>query len=1066
MDLKPLPRLTEGREFPKAQRRASFSAVKALRLRSLSISSQISSASEGDLPSPVTSRRRTLTKNRTFETLKEDLIRRPSGSSTGDNTERASISTRPTSPSGTGSRANSVYGDSSTVVKSGPLQPENSILKSRKEFLVLTPLALIKFKSRSAAIGRFPQITASNTTISALSPADSTASLKDCAVVGDLYVPLEKIVTAFNDEGTRPSFGIEVWWNDEKKSTFACLQLDFSLPDDRDEWLKQIRHTIKSRTKSIPEEPTPSDVEKELKQVLEAQQKEAQIEIYPVIPRRPYMKTRQNTNEIKKGWRDNSSFYVAFAKNICVLAQFTRTSTSQKFNSSLVQFGLVTLSKVNIILNDERFDLVFRLPLEKSRKLELSSRHHRSISTKLYKADTYLKPAWPLWTRREVFCIDGEAPQMPLPNGEDYGGFRTTLEAFIQGYNCAPVEWVVQWKSVRYAPQFCLLKPKDQSKYTALQLLAVFRALRFNDFFKSLSFRGIDFASLSGALDNSSRLESTVWLSRTGKRSLTRPEFELVENSSVLFQEIVALLLGSESIRHMDLSDVLSREPTIPLSNSSQPALSPSNQGCEVVPPILLLWKSLQTRCNSISLDGNCLGVSDIAGLSRVLQNRPDFLRTFSISRCRLDENALALLWEGLHEQRATIESLDLSHNSCRIEAARVSETLHDANKLRHLNLAGAIKGNLEGALFRPWSSASSLEPWHLEELNLSGWKANFDTLCGIMKFLELDESRGLRRLTLKNCGLSGEMATGILCRLGAGRDLHLSLSENPLEVGSTDWIDLIHGNEAPRMLHLDMIQFQHESNFNRLLKALAQNKTMEFLSMVGTGPPNRASSKTSELLSEFFESNDTLRFLDLSGYSGKLEDGHMGWGLTGAMGGLRQNSTLRQFRVRNHDIGAAEDLSELCRVLASNKGLTMFDCQHNNFNHHQFAKIVHALSFNHQMISFPLSDADREYAVQKEKRSFVQNQGQPDNKSFQVKMSKSSENRLDGLLKWVDEYWQSEAKKALDIVQRNRVDPTNNILELEGEYLDAWKDETLPSWLLTSSRNRDKGKETSRSSQ
>lgn len=360
MDLKPLPRLTEGREFPKAQRRASFSAVKALRLRSLSISSQISSASEGDLPSPVTSRRRTLTKNRTFETLKEDLIRRPSGSSTGDNTERASISTRPTSPSGTGSRANSVYGDSSTVVKSGPLQPENSILKSRKEFLVLTPLALIKFKSRSAAIGRFPQITASNTTISALSPADSTASLKDCAVVGDLYVPLEKIVTAFNDEGTRPSFGIEVWWNDEKKSTFACLQLDFSLPDDRDEWLKQIRHTIKSRTKSIPEEPTPSDVEKELKQVLEAQQKEAQIEIYPVIPRRPYMKTRQNTNEIKKGWRDNSSFYVAFAKNICVLAQFTRTSTSQKFNSSLVQFGLVTLSKVNIILNDERFDLVFR----------------------------------------------------------------------------------------------------------------------------------------------------------------------------------------------------------------------------------------------------------------------------------------------------------------------------------------------------------------------------------------------------------------------------------------------------------------------------------------------------------------------------------------------------------------------------------------------------------------------------------------------------------------------------------------------------------------------------------
>lgn len=171
-----------------------------------------------------------------------------------------------------------------------------------------------------------------------------------------------------------------------------------------------------------------------------------------------------------------------------------------------------------------------RLPLEKSKKLELSSRHHRNISTKLYKLDTYLKPAWPLWTRREVFCIDGEAPQMPLPNGQDYGGFRTTLEAFIEGYDCASVEWIVQWKNVRHPPQFCLLEPKGQSKYTAHQLLAVFRALRFNDFFKSLSFCNIDFSGLSGAFDNASRLESTVWLSRTG--SSTKVAYNRCRTSS------------------------------------------------------------------------------------------------------------------------------------------------------------------------------------------------------------------------------------------------------------------------------------------------------------------------------------------------------------------------------------------------------------------------------------------------------------------------------------------------------------------------------------------------------
>ncbi|OTA66476.1 RNI-like protein [Hypoxylon sp. EC38] len=1066
MDLKPIvPQLiAEGSEPQKSQRRASFSAMKAFKLRSLSMSSQISSSSETDLPSPIMGRRRTrtLTKNRTFDTLKEDLMRKPSKSSTEDNTERGSTSTRPTSPSGTGSRCASISSDSLTVIKSGHLQPEASILRPKKQFLVLTPIALIKFKNRSTAVERFPQISMLGGSVDTLSPVDSTSSLKDIGTSEKLHVPLERIVSVFNNEGTRPSFGIEVWWNEMKGTAFTCLQLDFSLPEDRDEWLKQIRHAIKIRAKSVLEDPTPPNIELELKHILETQYGHAQVaqmETYPVIPRRPCMKPKENSGEIKKGWRDNLSFYIAITRDFCVLAQFTKSSTGQKVKPSMVQFGLVTLSKVNVILNDERFDLVFRLPFDNPRKLELASRHHRNISSKLYKADMYLKPAWPLWTRREVFFIDGEAPQMPLPNGEDYGGFRTTLQAFSEGYCSPPVNWTVKWKNVRHAPQFCLLASKEQSKYTKYQLLAVFRALRFNDYFKSLSFYDIDFSSLSGAVDNTTRLESTVWISRTGKRSLTRAEFELVENSSVLFQEIVALLLGSESIRHIDLTNVLSRVPTTLLENGHS-TLSSTSRVCEVVPPVVLLWKSLQTRCNSINLNGNPLGVPDIAGLSRVLQNRPEFLRTFSVSRCHLDEDALVLLWEGLHDQRSSIEVLDVSRNTGRIEAAKASETLNDASKLRCLNLAYAIKGNLDGPLFRPWSTTSSYEPWHLEELDLSGWKINFDTLCGIMKFVELDQSHNLRRLVLINCGLSGDMATGILCRLGAGRDMHLLLSENPLELVSTDWIDLIHGNEAPKMLHLDMVLFQHESNFNRLLKALTDNKTIEFLSMVGTGPPDRASSKTSELLSRFFELNDTLRFLDFSGYDGKLEDSHLGWGLTGALGGLKHNNTLRQLRIRNHDIGAAEDLSELCRVLASNKGLAMFDCQQNSLNHHQFAKLVHALNFNHQIISFPLSDLDRQCAIQKEERLFRQHQEQPA-KTFQAKMLKSAEGRLEGLLKWVDDFWESEAKKVRDILERNRNNLANYEIEFEREYLEAWEDESLPSWLVPKSKTSDKGKET-----
>jgi len=328
------------------------------------------------------------------------------------------------------------------------------------------------------------------------------------------------------------------------------------------------------------------------------------------------------------------------------------------------------------------------------------------------------------------------------------------------------------------------------------------------------------------------------------------------------------------------------------------------------------------------------------------------------------------------------------------------------------------------------------------------------------MKWLELDESRGLRRLSLNSCGLTGELATGIFCRVGSSRDIHLSLNGNPLEHDSTDWIDLIHGNEAPTKLSLDMIQFQHESNFNRLLTALSHNKTIQYLSMAGTGPPDRATSRTSDIISRFFKMNNTLKFLDLSGYSGKLEDGQLGWGLSGALSGLKDNTALRQLRLRNHDIGAAEDLTELCRILAANKGLVMFDIRNNNFDHHQFGKIVQALSYNHQLISFPISEADREYAINKERRIFLKGQKQPVIKVQDKLTKKSVESRLDGLLAWLARYWDSEVKKVSEILLRNRFTLSDQNLEFEEEYLEAWDDDDLPSWLVPkSSPQQDKGK-------
>jgi hypothetical protein len=103
-----------------------------------------------------------------------------------------------------------------------------------------------------------------------------------------------------------------------------------------------------------------------------------------------------------------------------------------------------------------------------------------------------------------------------------------------------------------------------------------------------------------------------------GKRSLTRSEVDVVEPSSVLFQELVALLLGSEAIKYVDLTNVLRKVPTIQPPQTEETMPSSASIGvCEIMPPLVLLWKSMQTRCNSVTLSGNAIGEIDAVELCK-----------------------------------------------------------------------------------------------------------------------------------------------------------------------------------------------------------------------------------------------------------------------------------------------------------------------------------------------------------------------------------------------------------------------------------------------------------------
>ena len=89
-----------------------------------------------------------------------------------------------------------------------------------------------------------------------------------------------------------------------------------------------------------------------------------------------------------------------------------------------------------------------------------------------------------------------------------------SLQAYCVAFNVPVPSWTIEWNTASQ-PAFRLLPP-DGPEYSPLQLLAVFRALRYNSFFKAISFRDVDLSSLAGKKDYSQYGDCVVYTSLSG----------------------------------------------------------------------------------------------------------------------------------------------------------------------------------------------------------------------------------------------------------------------------------------------------------------------------------------------------------------------------------------------------------------------------------------------------------------------------------------------------------------------------------------------------------------------
>lgn len=219
------------------------------------------------------------------------------------------------------------------------------------------------------------------------------------------------------------------------------------------------------------------------------------------------------------------------------------------------------------------------------------------------------------------------------------------------------------------------------------------------------------------------------------------------------------------------------------------------------------------------------------------------------------------------------------------------------------------------------------------------------------------------RKLSLNNCGINGREAARLIRALGSHTNAHLYINGNPLEDGIDDFCRAISQTPGPAGLHMDMLEFRHETNFVAVMKALAVNSNISVLSMAGTAPIPSADgpcgSEVCDALDEFFQRNKSVKYLDLSGYSGKLDEGQLGRGFARSLRGLVSNNTLTHLRIRNQNLH--DDVGTLGSVIRQNSTLRIIDCQDNSWNLTSIQFLVKSLKLNKTIVQFPFPQKEYE---------------------------------------------------------------------------------------------------------
>lgn len=854
-----------------------------------------------------------------------------------------------------------------TVLHHGEVQAAAAnVFRKKSQYVVLTESHLIRFRTQARAAEMFPVLPAGGMTRTTSRMSVGSFSEAQLAAYNDISsgIPLEHVVAVYKLDDGRPFFAVEVAYLDEKGQISSATQMHFGEPREAEQWTMLIRDAASSARAEADKKLSRATLD-HIVRVLERDRDydPEQFHAFKVVQRSgPRGTGKSSAEDLTK--LSSTVCYLAIGMYKVWLVPLrkstARTSAVSLGELETVQsFGITLLSSVKVQTEEEAFQLTFKSPLRPPQTANLASTEVAEIALCLRSAADYLRPLWP----RQPFIFDvplaleEQVQPAPVAYG-DYDQFDHTLMAYCAGYDAdtSRICYTVD-HNCEDAPRFQLLPALDGGPYTTVELLAVFKSLRYNESFTSISFSTVNLCSLRYLYDvYGTDLDSVC--TRSGLPVSLLGHHEL----PVLCQEVRALALKSRKLRRLDFS-------------SAFPLLSEGDDECDscCIPEALVpLCKKGLTNVDWIVLNGVRLADSDLNFLVDAASERTCHLRALEVGECGLSVHDADVLLSTLALQNNTMEVINISGTQGRFSAEMFQRQIGAFRYIRRLDLSRVHKNSGPEPLVPP----ETLMTWRLEALYLSQTSLNQQTVDSLGAYLACPRSELLRELHINQCQLSGRDLSIFFRSMtrtpGVAREMHVDASENRLKQGMSNLIKSIATNNTPRSLTMRMMDFEKEHYFRDLIEALTKNTTLRSLDISKASLPYDASTETCEALKIMFANNQTLEELDISGEPAHLDATRFGIGLNNALRGLERNRTLKMLRIEHQSLGL-QGANTLAEVIERNTTLLEIHCDHNELNLQSFTVLVNALEHNEILQFMPTMDADRTRSMEKVRREIEQ---------------------------------------------------------------------------------------------